>query len=1348
MSLYPLSFRSITRAVLLVIFGLPLLLSSLMGAGTRLVSSDISSAVFEIDIPVVDITRMEDGRVKLRIEGYGTFSPEGASELPGRTFLVAVPATGVVRVEWSIISQSDLGIVDLYRVPGKRLVEGEDGTALTEFFEADDPWDGEIRLERVAGGKPSFMGRQRVIPIRVNPVFRAGGRFAVATKIRVTVLSTGVDRAEMVPDAEVVRISGAWRSLYDELLVNPLDVEKHVLPLKSRMFVRSPFEAGKRLKIRIPETGLYSIRADSLIAAGLSPDLSNTGFALKKYYFDGNEPGLVRKVDIPIHIIKGESSPPDIFSGNDLVIFHSYGIKDDVDAGDVHASYTDFNIIWLEEDVPGVLMTESVMETGSALLVSVFDATVIERKDAWYEKNINAGTEDFYFLKEPVLAQAVMPFTLNDPEPLSTFDLTVRLMGLKRLVLHQILTFQLRNSSGTYDIGSDEVSGTNNEVYTFSGLSSGYLVDGENELLISSGTMGGFTVNDFTVDYPARFTSSDNMLEFILKVALPVQQVEVTGLDIDEGYVIDISAPSSPVFYDVPHENFQDNTTSFSAILKLQTSSDSKYVFLARGAGGHIKVDWISVDDPSSLMAEGGPFDALVISHPDFLPPTETVLSDYVAWREGMGFRTLTVNIEDIYDEFNGGLKSSDAIKRFIKYGFDNWGVEYVVLVGDGNEDHKQVFYDPSPLRGSPPDFIPPFTYSIDVIGSFYDDEVISTDKYYTYLDETWPESGYPDVFLGRLPVASNIELRAMMTKIREYENTENDDGWRRNVVLFADDAWSDYPNYRYKSGELHFEQGMERIALAIEDALPGGFDVDRLFLARWTDGAHEIGESGVVVFSEATDSTRTYFTPYLLDRLNEGALFFSFQGHAHRAHLSSESGFSMFSQYRDLNQLTAARNFVFLGAGCHISQFAIVSELGRLSDGPNGDCITEQMLFKSRAGAVGTYASTGFEVLDQNEYFFDTLHDYIFKTPPTDSIPPSRTGTGAHWVLGEMITMAEIEHIGTTYYGFDQTFRYVLLGDPMLTIDAGPPNMTLEADWGDGWVSLDSDTLRSGNSSNTGRLRFTATDVVGLGGVKFVVDGEDRTGDLEISRSGDESLTWPRSWSAETDYVVSLDDHSLLFSVLTPDGTEAGSIELMVETGVRLFHSGDIEIFPGGEAPPEGEFRIVIDLPVYLQEPPLMELDGIEFAGANLSVPDGADSTHWEGTFEARFVGGSHTFTVYVGQQSVEFTFLISGSELVMDSYNYPNPFRTGTKICYTLNFPADSGNITIYNVSGRLIRTLPVPSDMLEAADYSAANFVYWDGRDMAGDRVANGSYIILLEMVKDGRDTRFQSISIKLE
>jgi flagellar hook assembly protein FlgD len=81
-------------------------------------------------------------------------------------------------------------------------------------------------------------------------------------------------------------------------------------------------------------------------------------------------------------------------------------------------------------------------------------------------------------------------------------------------------------------------------------------------------------------------------------------------------------------------------------------------------------------------------------------------------------------------------------------------------------------------------------------------------------------------------------------------------------------------------------------------------------------------------------------------------------------------------------------------------------------------------------------------------------------------------------------------------------------------------------------------------------------------------------------------------------------------------------------------------------------------------------------------------------------------------------------------------------------LNLPADKGEISIYNVSGRLIRSIRVPADMLGAANYSAPNVVYWDGRDLAGDRVANGTYIVLLTIEREGRQKRLTSMSVKLE
>ena len=75
----------------------------------------------------------------------------------------------------------------------------------------------------------------------------------------------------------------------------------------------------------------------------------------------------------------------------------------------------------------------------------------------------------------------------------------------------------------------------------------------------------------------------------------------------------------------------------------------------------------------------------------------------------------------------------------------------------------------------------------------------------------------------------------------------------------------------------------------------------------------------------------------------------------------------------------------------------------------------------------------------------------------------------------------------------------------------------------------------------------------------------------------------------------------------------------------------------------------------------------------------------------------------------------------------NYPNPFNPETWIPFELAKDADV-NIQIYDVSGRLVRTLNFgyrPAG--HYVDRSAA--AYWDGRNSSGERVASGVYLYRL-------------------
>ncbi len=66
---------------------------------------------------------------------------------------------------------------------------------------------------------------------------------------------------------------------------------------------------------------------------------------------------------------------------------------------------------------------------------------------------------------------------------------------------------------------------------------------------------------------------------------------------------------------------------------------------------------------------------------------------------------------------------------------------------------------------------------------------------------------------------------------------------------------------------------------------------------------------------------------------------------------------------------------------------------------------------------------------------------------------------------------------------------------------------------------------------------------------------------------------------------------------------------------------------------------------------------------------------------------------------------------------------------------------------MSGRLIRTLRIPRDELGAATFANPHSIYWDGRDMAGDLVANGTYLYVIMVERSGEKIELTGKSVRL-
>ncbi len=98
--------------------------------------------------------------------------------------------------------------------------------------------------------------------------------------------------------------------------------------------------------------------------------------------------------------------------------------------------------------------------------------------------------------------------------------------------------------------------------------------------------------------------------------------------------------------------------------------------------------------------------------------------------------------------------------------------------------------------------------------------------------------------------------------------------------------------------------------------------------------------------------------------------------------------------------------------------------------------------------------------------------------------------------------------------------------------------------------------------------------------------------------------------------------------------------------------------------------------------------------------------------------------------RESLQTTFFVSDEFILANVMNYPNPFSSGTDFTYVLTRSADQVSIKVYTVAGRLILNLnTLPGQV-------GFNRYFWDGRDRAGDRLANGVYLYKIIAQRDGR------------
>jgi hypothetical protein len=347
------------------------------------------------------------------------------------------------------------------------------------------------------------------------------------------------------------------------------------------------------------------------------------------------------------------------------------------------------------------------------------------------------------------------------------------------------------------------------------------------------------------------------------------------------------------------------------------------------------------------------------------------------------------VDVADIYDEFSYGVTSPAAIKDFLAYAYDNWSapaVQYVLLVGDHSVDYKDN------AGGAAQNFVPSYLSFTEHMG-----ETV-TDEYFACISG---EDAVPDIYIGRLPAAGEVEAAVMVQKILDYEAATNTKSWQRNVVLAADNQTQDY----------------ERVFEVMND------DAAELLPAGMTYSADDEGYLSTYV--SARD-----LTAYIQSQFNEGALMLNYSGHGgyklwatERIFDTSNAWPNFYHDVADLEEVGEDNSGIYpfvISMSCLSGYFAGVESWENPS-------LMEQLLRAENKGAVAALMPTGETTTAGQHILNAALFEAVFSEDTRK--------------LGPAIAAAKQELLangGRDYEEISETF--LLFGDPAMTLKVPLP--------------------------------------------------------------------------------------------------------------------------------------------------------------------------------------------------------------------------------------------------------------------------------------------------------------------
>ncbi len=537
---------------------------------------------------------------------------------------------------------------------------------------------------------------------------------------------------------------------------------------------------GISYKLTIAEDGLYQLTYTDLQNAGVP--VSSVDPRTFKIWVQGTE--------IAIYVT-GENDGS--FDPGDVLYFY---------AEMAHTKFQDPNIYWLTYGgAPGKRMAVRDVTPGVAPAPSSFKRTLHLEKNLDYRRSVPMEANADHWYWDSFFACS-STYCFPDNVKTYTFDLPDLAGGSHSAVLRprlRGLTSYAANPdhhvefyiNGT-KIGDGYWDGMNALTQEFP-FSQSLLITGTNTISYYVPLdIGGVTeerglTNWLEVDYYDGYRAENDRLWFSIDQA-GTWRPTITNMNSSHLFLLDITDKENPVR--LTHASIT-GSGPVSVTFQDAVSSAPAHYFIA-GSTAYLTPAHIVLDTPSDLKNPANRADWIIVTPRVFWDQAQQLAAHRAAFS---GLRTMVVDVQDVYDEFSGGLMDPEAIRQFFTYAHNHWtppAPRYAVLMGDGNYDYKNYLSHPEQ------EFIPPY---LDLVDCFLGET--AADNRFVAGPRSNKNPGamecqkhaMPFMALGRFPVNSVQEAEGMVKKTICYEDPgdpicnglSTPVGWRMKAVFVSD---------------------------------------------------------------------------------------------------------------------------------------------------------------------------------------------------------------------------------------------------------------------------------------------------------------------------------------------------------------------------------------------------------------------------------------------------------------------------------------------------------------------------------------------------------------------------------